>query len=132
MSSVDLAIDVLLGESSGINYFDIGHSIGSIMWGIGHDGKFYETEPKGSAGVGDDEFSHPVLFSKSMVIKGRVDPSKKIGTIFIVHDVSRRVKLKAMDTVVDKYPGIKFYVFDWDDISSQGKSLSDYYQSLGV
>lgn len=46
---------------------------------------------------------------------GRIDTAKKIGSLVLEIDISRRAARRIIESVIEEYPGIKFRVFFYDD-----------------
>ena len=120
---VNAAIDILLGE---VHYTDIGHSGKHLIFFWLYDGNQLHVEKSYPYDDHDQVFG---MDSADSVAYGRVDPETGIGT-FTSGDSDKRVLKRAIESVVDRFQGIKFIVFPGEPFS-RSKSLLDYYQLLG-
>ena len=125
MTSVNAAIDMLLGEAS---YLGIGHHWSPNVYLWVFDGTNLHTVVSSEEDVPDHNVSFPGIFYQ---VWGRVDDKGKLGSITFgtgFDERNREVVIAAINAVVAKFPGVRFTVFTDDG----QMSLQDYYQTIGA
>jgi hypothetical protein len=101
-----------------MDYTDIGHECTHQIWLWSYDKELQCKKSRTKGHVYD-----------SAMANGRVDPKTNLGSIAFSPSLRAWHKKRIINSLVDRFPGVKFFVFG-DDSSDRVASAQDYYEGL--
>jgi len=103
-----------------LDYNDIGHYSGDFRLWMYTDGRIVDTEGDGANG-----HTRWNEYWAGNEASGRVDFETNEGSV-VFSDDGERICLRIIDALVDKFPGIKFWVF-----AGKTYTVQEFYEAQG-